>query len=196
MRSSWSCASMICWFLVEALRSWNESFRSCPEVEITDCDEARYFLGIDEAFKAGLVYSCRLYGTLSTRSTDSHWTALKRITRYLKGTTAMGLTFKKSESTKPLFGYVAADWATDVEDQKTVTGYLFKVYESTLSWSNCIRIIIWSNLVCRTPKRHELKIKTTVSCYTNTIEAVLDSLKTLNQSKVKYHRKLIFLRSN
>ena len=56
--------------------------------------------------------------------------------RYLKETATMGLHNKKIPGSRPLEGYADADWASDAEDRKSVTGFLFKVYGSTVSWAS------------------------------------------------------------
>ena len=44
--------------------------------------------------------------------------------------------YKKNPGNRPLEGYVDADWASDAEDRKSVAGFLFKVYGSTVSWAS------------------------------------------------------------
>jgi len=48
------------------------------------------------------------------------------------------IIYRKQYITTILEGYVDADWANH-EDRKSVTGYIFKVYGSIISWStnNC-----------------------------------------------------------
>ena len=36
----------------------------------------------------------------------------------------------------PIIGFADADWATDTFDRKSVSGYVFKVYGCTVSWSS------------------------------------------------------------
>lgn len=36
----------------------------------------------------------------------------------------------------PILGFADADWANDIEDRKSVSGYLFKVYGCCVSWSS------------------------------------------------------------
>jgi len=55
-----------------------------------------------------------------------HWVAVKRIFRYLKGTTDFGLRYSYG-STLNLEAYCDADWAGDVNDMKSTSGYLFKL---------------------------------------------------------------------
>lgn len=45
-----------------------------------------------------------------SRPTNAHWEAVKRIFRYIKGTSTMGLNFRKSSSTL-LSVFTDADWA-------------------------------------------------------------------------------------
>lgn len=83
-----------------------------------------------------LCFPVAYMGRFQQSPTEDHWQALKRIMRYLKGTTAMGLNYKKQNDTRPLVGYVDADWAADLEDRKSVTGFMFKVFGSTVSWTS------------------------------------------------------------
>ena len=52
-----------------------------------------------------------------------HWEAVKRILRYLRGTTRDCLYFEGSDPI--LKGYTNADMAGDLDNRKSTTGYLF-----------------------------------------------------------------------
>lgn len=64
-----------------------------------------------------------------------HWTAVKRILRYLKGTTNIGILYKQDESEKCV-GYSDADWAGDTSDRKSTSGYIFMLSGGPVSWSS------------------------------------------------------------
>ena len=64
--------------------------------------------------------------------TQLHWSAVKRILRYLKGTTHLGLMYRPDNST--LVGYSDADWAGDTNDRKSTSGYVFMMSGSAISW--------------------------------------------------------------
>ena len=64
-----------------------------------------------------------------------HWVAIKRVLRYVKGTLNLGLRFTYSESFK-LVGYSDSDWAGCVDSRKSTSGYVFRVGNSTVSWSS------------------------------------------------------------
>lgn len=68
-------------------------------------------------------------------ATDVHWNHLKRVLRYLRGTSKMKLVYKQSDS-EPLVGYADADWANDAYDRKSTSGYLFQVFGNTVLWSS------------------------------------------------------------
>ena len=63
-----------------------------------------------------------------------HWSAVKRIFRYLKGTLAWGLLFNPTDST--LVGYSDADWAGDLDSRRSTTGYLFTIGGVPVSWKS------------------------------------------------------------
>jgi histone deacetylase 1/2 len=55
--------------------------------------------------------------------TDSRWGAVKRILRYLQGTTSYGLHITRSSSIA-LHGFTNADWTGSIDDHKSTGGYL------------------------------------------------------------------------
>ena len=68
-----------------------------------------------------------------SKPTNEHWTAVKRILRYLKGTHNFGLLYKKSNSSN-CEGFSDSDWAGDVNDRKSTSGYIFQVGDTAISW--------------------------------------------------------------
>ena len=53
---------------------------------------------------------------------DTHWALVKRILRYIRGTTAMGLTLTASPDTS-LVAYSDADWAGCPDTRRFSSGY-------------------------------------------------------------------------
>ena len=64
-----------------------------------------------------------------------HWTAVKRIFRYLQGTKSHGIRFKSSGQVD-FECYSDADWAGDVSDRKSTSGYVFKMVGGPVSWGS------------------------------------------------------------
>jgi hypothetical protein len=65
-----------------------------------------------------------------------HWQALKRLLRYLRGTSTLALEFKRNSSNTnvELIGFADADWAGDRTTRKSTTGYCFTLCGSLISW--------------------------------------------------------------
>lgn len=64
-----------------------------------------------------------------------HWIAAKRILRYLRGTSTLGLRYRKGAKSC-LVGYADSDWGQDPDTRRSRTGYLFKLDPSSgaISW--------------------------------------------------------------
>ena len=62
-----------------------------------------------------------------------HWTAVKVIMRYLKGTHNFGLLYKKSNSNS-FIGFSDSDWAGNLDDRRSTSGYIFQVAGIAVSW--------------------------------------------------------------
>ena len=64
---------------------------------------------------------------------QTHWIAVKRIMRYIKGTIDYGLKFTYSDEFK-LYGYSDSDWAGCVMSRKSTSGHVFRIGGCTVSW--------------------------------------------------------------
>jgi hypothetical protein len=82
-----------------------------------------------------ITFAVNHFSQYQSAPTDEHWTHLKRILRYLKGSYDKKLVFKRTENPEAIIGYADADWANNIDDRKSVSGYIFKIYGSTISWS-------------------------------------------------------------
>jgi hypothetical protein len=62
--------------------------------------------------------------------------AAKRVLRYLKDTVDLGIFFYQKEGNKELMTYTNNDYAGDVDDRKSTSGYVFLLSEGAMSWSS------------------------------------------------------------
>jgi histone deacetylase 1/2 len=69
---------------------------------------------------------------------ESHWKAVKRILRYLKGTISHGLLLSSSTTGPPfsLRAYSDADWATDHDDRRSTSGSCIYFGPNLVSWGS------------------------------------------------------------
>lgn len=65
----------------------------------------------------------------------AHWQAVKRVMRYLKGTINYKLQFTR-DSKDYIEGFSDADWAGDVDDRKSTSGYIYKFQSGCISWNS------------------------------------------------------------
>jgi histone deacetylase 1/2 len=65
--------------------------------------------------------------------TTAHWTAVKRILRYVKDTVNLGITFRKSSSTL-LSAFSDADWAGCIDDRRSTGGFAIFIGPNLVSW--------------------------------------------------------------
>jgi hypothetical protein len=59
-----------------------------------------------------------------------------RLVRYLKGTNHLGLKYVKPEGEIKLVGYADSDWAGNLEDGKSITGYCIFIGGNLISWKS------------------------------------------------------------
>ena len=83
-----------------------------------------------------IAFAVQALGRHLQSSSDAHWTAGKRILRYLKGTKDMGLVYGESAHGITLKGFADADWATDKDTRRSVTGYVFELGGAAITWNS------------------------------------------------------------
>ncbi|XP_059638620.1 uncharacterized mitochondrial protein AtMg00810-like [Cornus florida] len=82
---------------------------------------------LDILFVVGLV------SRFMERPTITHFKAAKRILRYIKGTLDFGLFYSFTNDFK-LVGYSDSDWARDLDDRKSTSGYCFFMGNVAFIW--------------------------------------------------------------
>lgn len=65
--------------------------------------------------------------------TQNHWKACKRILRYLKGSLAIGLLFTPVSDFR-IEGFSDADYATNIDDRRSTSGYCIKIGSNLIAW--------------------------------------------------------------
>ena len=70
-----------------------------------------------------------------------HWIAVKRVLRYVKGTSKMGLCYNGLNPEK-VVGYTDSDWAGDVSDRKSTSAYVFMMAGAAVTWNSTKQTII------------------------------------------------------
>ncbi|XP_060959182.1 secreted RxLR effector protein 161-like [Cannabis sativa] len=90
-----------------------------------------------------LAYSLSIVSRFIGDPGQEHWSALKWILRYVKGSLDIGLTFgNKSNSQEELTGFVDSDYAGSIDTRKSLTGYAFTVLGGCVSWKSNLQKVV------------------------------------------------------
>ena len=73
-----------------------------------------------------VAFAVSTVANFTSKPSEQHWKAVKNILQYIAGTINFGLMFTRSGSSD-CTGFTDADWAGDINDHKSTSGYLFQV---------------------------------------------------------------------
>jgi hypothetical protein len=82
-----------------------------------------------------LIFVVSLISRYAGQLTELYLQAAKRVLRYLKGTTNLGIFYKKGGSDE-LIAFTDSDYADDLEDRKSTSRYVFMLSSGALLWSS------------------------------------------------------------
>ena len=82
-----------------------------------------------------IAYAVNLVSRYQSRPTIELVQAIKRIFRYLRGTSTLGLQYVNDTDAARMEIYTDSDYAGDLEDRKSTSGQVIQFYGNTISWS-------------------------------------------------------------
>jgi phosphoribosyl-AMP cyclohydrolase len=74
-----------------------------------------------------------------------HWTTVKRVFRYLRGTTSYGLCYQGRpglDRVLDIHGFVDANWARDLDCRRATSGYVFNIFGVEISWMRKRQVVV------------------------------------------------------
>jgi len=90
-----------------------------------------------------LCFSVSYFGRFQNCYSKIHWKHLKHIIRYLKYSENIGLNFTKSDCDKlSVHSFADADFAHDLNDRKSVSGFVIKLNNNVVHWSSKKQTVI------------------------------------------------------
>lgn len=100
----------------------------CPYQHVIGC-----LLYVAQATRPDIAYAVNTLSRFNKEPKSEHWAAVKRVLRYLQGTKHYKLTYTKHGQSE-ITGFCDADWASDTQDRKSCTGYIFMLQGGAVSW--------------------------------------------------------------
>ncbi|OIT03085.1 retrovirus-related pol polyprotein from transposon tnt 1-94 [Nicotiana attenuata] len=106
--------------------------------DLTDATRYRRVLGRLQYLsftRLDISYAVNKLSQFMQSPSDLHWKAVKRVLRYLRGTIQFGLRVSPNCDFN-LHMYSDADWAGDLTDRSSTSGYILFLDRNPISWSS------------------------------------------------------------
>jgi len=81
-----------------------------------------------------IIYAINYLNRFNQNPNLTHWKSVKRVLRYLKAINYK-LEFSRDQE-ESIIGFCDADWAGNLEDRRSVTGYIFNYQNDSISWAS------------------------------------------------------------
>ena len=86
------------------------------------------------ATRPDIAHAVSFLSQFLTNYRQEHWTATKRVLRYLRGTPGIGITYGCGGSS--IIGFSDSDWGNCLTDRRSYTGYIFMYNGGAVSWES------------------------------------------------------------
>lgn len=93
-------------------------------------------LYLSQGTRPDIAYAVNTLSRFNAKPEMQHWVALKRVLRYLKHTENYALMYKQNKKESLIHGYCDADWASNEDDRRSCTGYVFIFQGGAISWNS------------------------------------------------------------
>ena len=82
-----------------------------------------------------IAFAVQILSQFTSNPNSTHWTAVKHVFHYLNGTHDMGIIYQTGGAAKP-YAYSDADWGSNPNDQKSISGNIFLMAGGPISWTS------------------------------------------------------------
>eukprot|EP00253_Pinus_taeda_P028820 PITA_28820 len=84
-----------------------------------------------------IAHAVGVLSRFTSKPGKEHWIVVKRVFRYLRGTSDYGLCYQGRpglDRVLDIRGFVDADWAGDFDQRRSTSGYVFNLFGGAVSW--------------------------------------------------------------
>ncbi len=82
-----------------------------------------------------IVYAVGALSQFSANPGKKHLKAINHIIRYLNATKGYKLIYDRNSTENDFIAYCNSDWARDLHDHQSISGYVFKITSAAIAWS-------------------------------------------------------------
>ncbi|KAK9942694.1 hypothetical protein M0R45_008346 [Rubus argutus] len=113
------------------------------EAEVPYLSAIGALLYLAQCTRPDISFAVNLLARHSSAPTQRHWTGIKTIFRYLKGTINMGLFYPYRESRNDvLVGFADAGYLSDPHKGRSQSGYVFTMGNTAISWRSTKQTLV------------------------------------------------------
>ena len=91
--------------------------------------------------RCDLAYAVGLISRYMSNPSSDHWSAVKWVLRYLKGTQDLKLVFKRAEKFV-VEGFCDSDFSSDLDRRRSISGYVFTAGGSSICWRSGLQDVV------------------------------------------------------
>ena len=121
------------------------SVEQCPKTQEEEEDMSRvpYASAVGSLMYAmvctrpDIAHAVGVLSRFMSKPRKEHWTTMKCVFRYLRGTSDYGLCYQGRpglDRVLDIHGFVDADWARDLDQRRSTSGYVFNLFGGAVSW--------------------------------------------------------------
>eukprot|EP00253_Pinus_taeda_P035538 PITA_35538 len=101
-----------------------------------DLEEEIYMKQLED-FVPNIAHAVGVLSKFMSKPGKEHWTTMKWVFRYLCGTSDYGLCYQGRpglDRELDIYGFVDVDWAGDLDQRRSTSGYVFNLFGGAFSW--------------------------------------------------------------
>ncbi|KAK7861884.1 hypothetical protein R5R35_001481 [Gryllus longicercus] len=83
-----------------------------------------------------IMFATNQISRYTSNNDQTHWNAVKRILKYLKGTINFGIEYRRNSEMLVVTGYSDSDFGNDFDTRRSMSGYVFLLSNGAVTWSS------------------------------------------------------------